>query len=273
MKNISKSILIATTDISAFDAIRESLQTHYKIYLAIDKNKYRQLLKKKRYEFTFIDIDFLKSEPGSKTDQNPYQKGLSLFWKLYPTAGLVVISSQDKIHEAVKAVKAGADSYITYPINPDEVKYVIEYIYEEKIKQSELDYLRDHFWEKDALDIVRTNSALMKKVLAKVRSVASTKTTVLLYGDTGTGKGVIAGLIHTHSNRKDNQFISVHCGAIPDTLLESELFGHEKGAFTGAIKRKLGKFEIAREGTIFLDEIGTISPAAQIKLLKVLQDR
>ncbi|MBN1930480.1 MAG: sigma-54-dependent Fis family transcriptional regulator [Desulfobacterales bacterium] len=183
------------------------------------------------------------------------------------------MSSQEKIHEAVKAVKAGANSYITYPINPEEVKYVIEYIYEEKIKQSELDYLRDHFWEKDALDIVRTNSALMKKVLAKVRSVAPTKTTVLLYGDTGTGKGVIAGLIHTHSNRKDNQFISVHCGAIPDTLLESELFGHEKGAFTGAIKRKLGKFEIAREGTIFLDEIGTISPAAQIKLLKVLQDR
>jgi DNA-binding NtrC family response regulator len=103
--------------------------------------------------------------------------------------------------------------------------------------------------------------------------VAATRTTVMLYGETGTGKGVVARLIHQQSNRKNNQFISVHCGAIPDTLVESELFGHEKGAFTGAVKRKLGKFEIAQNGTIFLDEIGTISPAAQIKLLQVLQDR
>ena len=94
----------------------------------------------------------------------------------------------------------------------------------------------------------------------------------LFRGETGTGKGVVARLIHRHSNRKDAQFISVHCGAIPDTLLESELFGHEKGAFTSAVKRKLGKFEIADRGTIFLDEIGTITPAAQIKLLQVLQD-
>jgi DNA-binding NtrC family response regulator len=94
----------------------------------------------------------------------------------------------------------------------------------------------------------------------------------MLFGETGTGKGVLAQLIHKHSNRKDGPFISVHCGAIPDTLLESELFGHEKGAFTGAIRRKLGKFEIAKNGTIFLDEIGTITPSAQIKLLQVLQD-
>jgi transcriptional regulator with PAS, ATPase and Fis domain len=95
---------------------------------------------------------------------------------------------------------------------------------------------------------------------------------VILYGETGTGKNVLSKIIHKHSNRESDQFISVHCGAIPDTLLESELFGHEKGAFTGAVKRKLGKFEIAKGGTIFLDEIGTISPSAQIKLLQVLQD-
>jgi transcriptional regulator with GAF, ATPase, and Fis domain len=113
----------------------------------------------------------------------------------------------------------------------------------------------------------------MKAVFDKVRSVAPTRTTVILYGETGTGKGIISKLIHRHSHRRNKQFISVHCGAIPDTLLESELFGHEKGAFTGAVKRKLGKFEIAHGGTIFLDEVGTISPAAQIKLLQVLQDR
>jgi transcriptional regulator with GAF, ATPase, and Fis domain len=112
----------------------------------------------------------------------------------------------------------------------------------------------------------------MIKVFDKIRSVAPTKSTVLLFGETGSGKGVLAKLIHRHSTRGDAQFINVHCGAIPDTLLESELFGHEKGAFTGAVRRKLGKFEIAQGGTIFLDEIGTITPSAQIKLLQVLQD-
>jgi transcriptional regulator with GAF, ATPase, and Fis domain len=112
----------------------------------------------------------------------------------------------------------------------------------------------------------------MKKVYDKLKAVAPTKSTVLITGETGTGKGVIANLIHRHSNRKDAQFISIHCGAIPDTLLESELFGHEKGSFTGAVKRKLGKFEIASGGTIFLDEVGTITISAQIKLLQVLQE-
>jgi transcriptional regulator with PAS, ATPase and Fis domain len=112
----------------------------------------------------------------------------------------------------------------------------------------------------------------MQEVFQKVRSVAPTKSTVLIVGETGTGKGLLAQLIHRHSNRKDGPFVSVHCGAIPDTLLESELFGHEKGAFTGASRRKLGKFEIAHSGTIFLDEVGTISSSAQIKLLEILQD-
>lgn len=112
----------------------------------------------------------------------------------------------------------------------------------------------------------------MKNVFENIRAVASTKSTVLLLGETGTGKGFTARFIHTLSLRKNERFIEVHCGAIPDTLVESEMFGHERGAFTGAIKRKLGKFEIARGGTIFLDEIGTITPSAQIKLLQVLQD-
>jgi len=170
------------------------------------------------------------------------------------------------------AVKAGAVNYLTYPIHPEEVKYVITSLHEAIIAESELDHLRDTFWESEVLDVVHTRNRPMREVFNKVRSVAPTKSTVLLIGDTGTGKGVIAKLIHQHSSRRGGPFISVHCGAIPDTLVESELFGHEKGAFTGAVRRKLGKFEIARGGTIFLDEIGTITPSAQIKLLQILQD-
>lgn len=113
----------------------------------------------------------------------------------------------------------------------------------------------------------------MLELLRRASIVSKTDTTVLLTGETGTGKGVVANYIHQNSLRKEHPFITLHCGAIPDTLLESELFGHEKGAFTGALKRKLGKFEIADGGTLFLDEIGTITPALQIKLLQVLQDK
>jgi transcriptional regulator with GAF, ATPase, and Fis domain len=118
-----------------------------------------------------------------------------------------------------------------------------------------------------------SDSASMRPVLDQVRAVAPTRTTVLLTGETGCGKGLIARLIHHRSNRREMPFVTVHCGAIPDTLLESELFGHEKGAFTGAIRRKPGKFEMAQGGTLFLDEIGTVTASAQIKLLNVLQER
>ncbi|MDH3283811.1 MAG: sigma-54 dependent transcriptional regulator [Acidobacteriota bacterium] len=128
-------------------------------------------------------------------------------------------------------------------------------------------------WPANLDDLMRSSSAKMRSTLDQVRSVADTRTTVLLTGETGTGKGLVARLIHHLSTRQAEGFVSVHCGAIPDTLLESELFGHEKGAFTGAIRRRKGKFEQAHGGTLFLDEIGTISPLAQVKLLQVLQER
>ena len=131
----------------------------------------------------------------------------------------------------------------------------------------------DDFWNPDVLKVVNTRSPQMRQTFEKVKSVAPTKTTVLLLGDTGVGKGTLAKLIHQHSGRKNEAFIHVHCGALPDTLVESELFGYEKGAFTGADKRKLGRFDNAQKGTIFLDEINTISSTMQIKLLQVLQDR
>ncbi len=130
-----------------------------------------------------------------------------------------------------------------------------------------------HLSPSEIEDLTRTRSPKMERVLASIAAVAPTRTTVLFTGETGTGKGLLSRLLHHLSHRSAMPFAAVHCGAIPETLLESELFGHEKGAFTGAVRRKLGKFEVARAGTLFLDEIGTMSAAAQVRLLQVLQDR
>jgi DNA-binding NtrC family response regulator len=243
------------------------MRSEYEVEIAATKNRCLEMFQTKSYEFLFIDVELLREE---KT-QNACKVALKPFWHAHPTASIIVMSSQEMIREAVSAVKAGASDYLTYPVVSHEVQHVTQSLYESVITESELDYLRDRFWEGDSLEIVRTQSPEMKTLFDKVRSVSPTKSTVLIVGETGTGKSVLASLIHRHSDRRDGPFISVHCGAIPDTLLESELFGHEKGAFTGAVRRRLGRFEIAQGGTIFLDEVGTITPSAQVKLLEILQ--
>ena len=262
-----KTILVVTKSPDIIHAIRASLEPECSVDGSSGEEAL-EMLGRKQHDFLFIDLETLRVDghPGE------YKEALRSFWKLNPAVGIIVLSTQENIKEAVLAVKAGASSYLTYPIDPAETRFVLNNVHASLLFRSELDYLRDHFWDATSLEIIRTDNPLMKKVYEKVRSVAPTRSTVLLTGETGTGKGVIANLIHQHSNRRGAQFISVHCGAIPDTLLESELFGHEKGAFTGAVRRKLGKFEIASGGTIFLDEIGTLTPPAQIKLLQVLQD-
>ncbi len=266
-----KPLLLISEIQQVADDIQSCLKTLYQIDRVTFDADIPDLLGKKRYELVFIDAHLLGEMGKEKEDR--FREGLQKFWSVYPMLQIIVISSQDSIRESVEAVKAGASNYITYPINPEELNFVTRNVEDHLRIQSELNYLRGHFWQKDSVDLIRTNTPDMMKLYHKVRSVAPTKSTVLLLGETGTGKGVVARLIHRHSTRKERQFISVHCGAISDTLLESELFGHEKGAFTGAIKRKLGKFEIAHKGTIFLDEIGAISSSMQIKLLKVLQEK
>jgi len=262
-------ILIVTRDKEVFHIIRTCFPSEKVVEKVSSRDAALATLPRKRYDFIFIDLSLL-ADPRTG---NGYKAALQQFWLVYPTVEIVVMSSQEMIREAVKAVKEGASNYLTYPLSVDEVKYVTESINESKLFQSELDYLRDKFWREDSQKLILTNSPAMQEVFEKIRSVAPAMSTVLLVGETGTGKSVLAQIIHKHSQRSDCQFISVHCGAIPDTLLESELFGHEKGAFTGAIRRKLGKFEIAKDGTIFLDEIATITASAQIKLLQILQEK
>jgi len=263
-----KSIIVVCRDEDAYRQIEATFQSGCTVEKTPEKNGALELLQKRSFDLVFIDLNILNSQDA---DEN-YRESLIPFWQLYPSVEIIVMAHQNMIRNAVQAVKAGANDYLTYPLDAEEIKLVSETIKKAKMMQSELDYLRDQFWLVDSFEILRTSSDRMRKIFQQIRSVSPTKSTVLLTGETGTGKSVLAQLIHQHSNRKDAQFISVHCGAIPDTLLESELFGHEKGAFTGAVRRKLGKFEFATGGTIFLDEIGTTTPAAQIKLLQVLQD-
>jgi DNA-binding NtrC family response regulator len=263
-------ILAATGDRAATEVIRAAFRRPFHVDAAANVRDCHEALRKRRYEFTFIDIDLLGGLGEFRGDSGASARAIR---QAFPSVEVIVLSPPERAGEAVEAVKAGAANYVTYPLNADEIRYVAESLHEGIRAQSELDYLRDRFWQSDSLDVVQTRNPFMRAVFDQVRLVAPTKSTVLLTGETGTGKGVLARLIHRHSNRRGVQFIGIHCGAIPDTLLESELFGHEKGAFTGAIRRKLGKFELANGGTIFLDEIGTITPSAQIKLLQVLQDR
>jgi DNA-binding NtrC family response regulator len=227
-----------------------------------------QIYKKNPFDLIFTDFNQLMAEVSTEN----FSEAIQPFNKSNPYVKIIVLTSQKDIRKAFSAVKNGAEDYLTYPIDEQEVLLVFTSIEDLRAKEIELDYLRDRFWKTEWMDIIRSDSPLMHKLFQSIRSVAPTIATVLLQGETGTGKGLMARLIHLHSHRYEKPFITLHCGAIPDTLIESELFGHEKGAFTGADRRKIGKFEAATQGTIFLDEIGTVTTPAQIKLLQVLQD-
>jgi DNA-binding NtrC family response regulator len=263
-----KSVLVATKVQDARHSIGKCFGDQYAIDHTDSKAGVLGLMRKKRYSYLFVDIKIILEN----VHDNNFKATLKPLWNLDPSVEIIVLTHPEDLRKTVMVVKAGARNYLTYPVDEEEVKHVSDLIVDSIIMESEIDYLRDKFWLVDSLNIVRTDNDLLKKVFQQVRSVAPTKSTVLITGETGTGKSLMAKLIHQHSNRRDDQFISVHCGAIPDTLIESELYGHEKGAFTGAVKRKLGRFEIATGGTIFLDEIGTITMSAQIKLLQILHE-
>ena len=222
---------------------------------------------KGQFDLVFLDVTLLQNDVRAEFDHIMLH-----FRRFSPLVQFVVLAPKQLVRQAVEAVKQGANDYLTYPIDSEEIRLVIETAKQGIARKIELEYLRDRFWKSDWLEIILTHGPDMRRVYETIRSVAPTIATVLLLGETGTGKGLMARLIHRHSQRSEAPFVVVHCGAIPDTLIESELFGHERGAFTGADRRRIGQFEMARGGTIFLDEIGTITASAQIKLLQVLQD-
>jgi DNA-binding NtrC family response regulator len=241
----------------------------WEIFEVGDLNELTALENEGRLDYVLIDVDILLG----LTPSGNHRSCLKVLHQASIGARVVVLTAPDRLRDAVDFVRMGADDYLTYPPNPASLIHVRESIVRQERTRAEISYLRDHVWESEALSAVPNRSEAMTAVLFKIRQVAPTRSTVLVTGETGTGKGFLAGIIHGSSSRADRQLVRVHCGAIPDTLLESELFGHERGAFTGADRRKLGKFEIADGGTILLDEVATISRAMQVKLLQVLQER
>lgn len=186
---------------------------------------------------------------------------------------IIMLTAHGNIESAVEAMKAGATEYLTKPFDLDELKLSIDKALKVEALAAEVERLREELerdW--DIEGIVAADPAMLE-VLAKVEKVAPTNATVMIYGESGTGKELVARAIHRLSPRAHRPFVSVSAAALPESLLESELFGYEKGAFTGALTAKPGRFELANEGTLFLDEVGDVSAAVQVKLLRVLQER
>jgi two-component system response regulator HydG len=208
----------------------------------------------------------------------PNMNGVELMKRLRaldPHLPIIVVTSLQDVAAAVQAMRAGAEDYLTKPVDFDELGVAIERALEHREVRVEAENLRrqiQHHLE-DGLQGLIGSSPAMQKVYRVARQVASSRATVLITGESGTGKGEVARAIHALGPRADKPFVSLHCAALAESLLESELFGHEKGAFTGADRRRIGRFEQANGGTLFLDEIGEISPATQVKLLRVLQER
>ncbi len=185
----------------------------------------------------------------------------------------ILYTGYGSVKTAVDAMKLGAFDYITKPFKADEIKIVVKKALDHLALQEENTYLKQQLKARYKFENIVGTSEKMQKVFGLIDKVASTDSTVLILGESGTGKELVARALHFNSSRAANPFVPVNCGAIPEELLESELFGHEKGAFTGAFRTRIGRFELAGGGSIFLDEISEMSPNLQVKLLRVIQER
>src|SRR6187401_3244912 len=206
----------------------------------------------------------------------PRMGGLELLRALADDGGdftVVILTAQGTVETAVEAIKAGAYDYLTKPIEPQRLKILLDKIVERQDTLREVKVLRRQLREQGSFGSMIGSSPSMRKVYQIVEQAAPTSASVLIWGESGTGKELVAKMIHQLSPRAHQPFVPINCAAIPETLLESEIFGHEKGSFTGATDRREGCFELADRGTLFLDEIAEMTPATQVKLLRVLQER
>jgi DNA-binding NtrC family response regulator len=260
-----KSILIIDDDKIILDSLCEFLSLEgFRTEGAETVKSALVKLKEESYTLVLTDVNLPDGDGLELVD---------IVRKECPRTVVIVITGYGTIESAVRAIKLGAYDYLTKPIVDDELRLAIERAVTQQALMSENESLRSQLAQKYRLENIISHNYKMAKIFDLVEAVADTKTTILMTGPSGTGKSMLAKAIHHLSSRRDRPFVEVSCGALPDTLLESELFGHVKGAFTGAVNNKEGKFLAADGGTIFLDEVANASAALQAKLLRVLEDR
>ena len=262
---IDQSILVVDDDLAHHMMLNKLLGGWgYQVYEADDGSGAIEKVRQTSFDLILMDIRMLNISGIEALEQIKI---------INPAIPVIIMTAYASVETAVTALKKGAYDYLTKPLDFDELKIAISRATEHNRLEKENEYLKVRLGEQFDRQNLIGQSPSMVKLLDTVAQVAVTEATILITGESGTGKEVIANAIHYNSSRKDAPFIKINCAALTETLLESELFGHEKGAFTGADRRREGKFLQAEGGSLFLDEVSEMSPAMQVKLLRVLQER
>ncbi len=259
-----KSVLIVDDEVGTRESIKMILKHDYEVFLAKDAEETFLQMKEHSPDVILLDIIL------------PDIDGLKVLEKIKgsdPDVIVIMITATKTVKTAVEAMKLGAYDYITKPFDIDELRLIISRALSNQALEKEVKYLRQEIDKSFNFGNIIGESKAMESIFKVVRQIADSKSTVLIMGESGTGKELISRAIHYNGNRKNYPFVTINCAAIPETLIESELFGHERGAFTNAIEKKLGRFEIAHRGTLFLDEIGELSLSTQAKILRFLEEK
>jgi two-component system NtrC family response regulator len=268
MSNKEK-LLVVEDDPEISRQLKWALADEYEIHMAQDEPSALKILESKKPAVITLDLGL----PPKPHDSVVGMELLGKILQLEPGAKVVVITGNDDRENANQAISRGAWDYYNKPIKLDELMVILNRAFHVNTLERENLELQKELEEKGRLDELIGSSPQMNEIFAKIRKVAASDVSVLVLGESGTGKELIARSIHNQSTRNENPFIAINCGAIPENLLEAELFGHEKGAYTGAHVQRKGKVEYANEGTLFLDEIGELPGMLQVKLLRFLQER
>jgi DNA-binding NtrC family response regulator len=259
-----RSVLIVDDEVGARESLKMILKNDYEVFLARDAEEAFSQIKAHSPDVILLDI-ILPDLDGIKV--------LEKLKKNDPDVIVIMITATKTVKTAVEAMKLGAYDYVTKPFDIDELRLIITRSLSTKALEHEVKYRREEMDKSFDFGNIIGKSKGMKEIFKVVKQIADSKSTVLIMGDSGTGKELISRAVHYNSNRKNYPFVTINCAAIPETLIESELFGHEKGAFTNAIEKKLGRFEVAHQGTLFLDEIGELSLTTQAKILRFLEEK
>ena len=259
-----RSVLIVDDEVGVRESLKMILKKDYEVFLAKDAEEAFSQIKAQSPDVILLDI-ILPGLDGLRVLERIKQND--------PDIIVIMITATNTAKTAVEAMKLGAYHYVTKPFDNDELRLIISRSLSEKALKQELIFRREEMDKSFDFDNIIHKSSVMKDIFKVVKQIADSKSTALIMGESGTGKELISRAIHYNSNRKNYPFVTINCAAIPETLIESELFGHEKGAFTNAIEKKLGRFEVAHQGTLFLDEIGELSLATQAKILRFLEEK